>query len=285
MNPVALITGASRGIGRGIAEALAALGWNLALNFQSNSEAAQATAARCRELGNEKGMPIRAEICQADISQAADRERLIAFTRETFGSLHMLVNNAGVAPNVRADILEAGEASFQRLIDINVKGPYFLTQLAARWMIQQAQVSEVRNPPHGPLPSGGREREKTTASCPGSWSIVTISSVSAYAASTNRGEYCVSKAALSMLTPLYASRLAEYGIRVYEIRPGVIATDMTGPVKQKYDKLIAEGFTPIQRWGTPGDVGQAVAAIAEGRFPFSTGEVFNVDGGFHLRRL
>ncbi len=263
MNPVAIITGASRGIGRGIAEALAALGWNLVLNFQSNSEAAQATAARCRDLGDEKGTPIRAEICQADISQAADRERLIGFARETFGSLHMLVNNAGVAPNVRADILEADEASFQRLIDINVKGPYFLTQLAARWMIQQAQ---------------GAEASPVRA-------IVTISSVSAYAASTNRGEYCVSKAALSMLTPLYASRLAEYGIRVYEIRPGVIATDMTGPVKQKYDKLIAEGFTPIQRWGTPGDVGQAVAAIAEGRFPFSTGEVFNVDGGFHLRRL
>ena len=150
---------------------------------------------------------------------------------------------------------------------INVKGPYFLTQQVGKWMIEQ-----VYNP-------------QPAARAPIRLKIVTISSVSAYTASTNRGDYCVSKAALSMLTPLFASRLAANGINVYEIRPGIIATDMTGPVKEKYDKLIAEGLTPIQRWGTPEDIGRAVAAIASDAFPFSTGEVINVDGGFHLRRL
>ena len=162
-------------------------------------------------------------------------------------------------------MLEASEESFDRLIAINVKGPYFLTQLAANWMVAQSQTPD-------PKP---QTRPK----------IVTISSISAYTASTNRGDYCISKAALSMLTPLFASRLAEHGINVYEICPGVIATDMTGAVKEKYDKLIADGLTPIQRWGTPEDVGRAVAAIASDAFPFSTGEVINVDGGFHLRRL
>ena len=166
------------------------------------------------------------------------------------------MNNAGVAPEVRADILEASEESFDRLININVKGPYFLTQLVAKWMIEQR---------------GGK--------------IVTISSVSAYAASLNRGDYCIAKAALSMITPLYAARLAEHGIRVYEIRPGIIETDMTSVVKGKYDKMIAEGLTPIRRWGTPADVAKAVAAIAQDLLPFSTGEVINVDGGFHIRTL
>mgnify|MGYP001791964463 CR=1 FL=1 len=180
----------------------------------------------------------------------------------------MLVNNAGVAPAVRADLLEADEESFDRLIRINVRGPYFLTQLAARWMIEQSAAA-------GSVPG----------SAGGGPKIVTISSVSAYTASINRGDYCVAKAALSMLTPLYASRLAEHGINVYEIRPGIIATAMTGPVHEKYDRLIADGLTPIKRWGTPEDVGRAVAAIAENLLPFSTGEVINVDGGFHLRRL
>jgi len=170
-----------------------------------------------------------------------------------------------VAPTVRADILEASEESFDRLININVKGPYFLTQQAARWMIEQKAKG-------GDLP-------------PVQPKIITISSVSAYAPSTNRGDYCVAKAALSMLTPLYAARLADHGINVYEIRPGIIATDMTEPVKDKYDKLIHEGLTPIKRWGSPEDIGKAVAALAQDFFPFSTGEVINVDGGFHLRRL
>jgi 3-oxoacyl-[acyl-carrier protein] reductase len=264
MNPVALITGASRGIGRGIALEVAQLGHDLVINYAGNVAAAQQTAGDCITMAQAIGKTIRAEICQADISQATDRQKLISFTREKFGRLDLLVNNAGVAPNVRADILEAGEESFDRLIAINVKGPYFLTQLAAKWMIEAVRSAEygVRNP-----------------------KIVTVSSISAYTASTNRGDYCVSKAALSMLTPLYASRLAEFGINVFEIRPGVIATDMTGAVKEKYDKLIADGLSPIQRWGTPEDIGRAVAAIASDAFPFSTGEVINVDGGFHLRRL
>ncbi|HEX5222774.1 MAG TPA: 3-ketoacyl-ACP reductase [Verrucomicrobiae bacterium] len=278
MNPVALITGASRGIGRGIALALAKLGYDLVVNYAGNVEAAKRTAEDCLAAAKAAGKAIRAEICQGDISLAVERQKLIAFTREKFARLDLLVNNAGVAPNVRADILEAGEESFDRLISINVKGPYFLTQLAAKWMIElvgsRSTESETSTDNQG---RGGTRPYRPK--------VVTVSSISAYTASTNRGDYCVSKAALSMLTPLFASRLAEYGINVYEIRPGIIATDMTGAVKEKYDKLIAEGLTPIQRWGTPEDIGRAVAAIASDAFPFSTGEVINVDGGFHLRRL
>ncbi|MCX8091152.1 MAG: 3-ketoacyl-ACP reductase [Verrucomicrobiae bacterium] len=273
MNPVALITGASRGIGRGIALELAKLGYDLVLNYATNADAARLTAADCLAAARAAGKTIRTEPCQADISRSADRQQLIEFTRATFGRLDLLVNNAGVAPGVRADILEAGEESFDRLIAINVKGPYFLTQLAARWMIEQVEIA--RRNAAGPTDSHGAYRPK----------IVTISSISAYTASVNRGDYCVSKAALSMLTRLFAARLADHGILVYEIRPGIVATDMTGPVREKYDKLIAEGLTPIRRWGTPEDVGRAVAAIAQDLLPFSTGEVINVDGGFHLRTL
>jgi len=265
MNRVALITGASRGIGRGIALELASLGYDLIINYAGNAAAAEQTARECVGAGGSRGKVIRAEICQADISQTTDRRKLVDFTRQTFGRVDLLVNNAGVAPNVRADILEAGEESFDRLIAINVKGPYFLTQLVANWMIEQLthHASRIEHRPK----------------------IITVSSISAYTASTNRGDYCVSKAALSMLTPLFASRLAAHGINVYEIRPGVIATDMTAGVKEKYDKLIGEGLTPMPRWGAPEDIGKAVAAIAQDLFPFSTGEVINVDGGFHLRRL
>jgi NAD(P)-dependent dehydrogenase (short-subunit alcohol dehydrogenase family) len=264
MNAVALITGASRGIGRGIALELAKAGFDLLINFAGNVAAAEQTAKDCVAGGQAAGKAIRAELCQADISNTDDRKRLIATVEEKFARIDLLVNNAGVAPTVRADILEASEESFDRLISINVKGPYFLTQLAARLMIEQ---------------------QAKTSSVPVRPKIVTISSVSAYAASVNRGDYCVAKAALSMLTPLYASRLADHGINVYEIRPGIIATDMTSPVKDKYDKLISEGLTPIKRWGTPEDVARAVVLIAQDMLPFSTGEVINVDGGFHLRRL
>ena len=250
MNPVALITGGSRGIGRGIALELAKLRYDLLINYASNEAAAKETAQQCLNHGR------RAEIFKADVSKTSDRQSLVAFCRKTFDRLDLLVNNAGVAPEVRADILEASEESFDRLISINVKGPYFLTQLVAKWMIEQ-----------------------------GSGKIVTISSVSAYTASINRGDYCIAKAALSMITPLYAARLADHDIRVYEIRPGIIETDMTAAVKSKYDKLIGEGLTPIARWGTPADVGKAVAAIAQDLLPFSTGEVINVDGGFHIRTL
>jgi 3-oxoacyl-[acyl-carrier protein] reductase len=264
-NPVALITGGSRGIGRGIALELARISCDLVLNFATNIDAACQTKADCVAAANGAGKTIRVEICRADIASKAAREKLIRFTRAKFGRLDLLVNNAGVAPQVRADLLEANEASFDRVMGINVKGPYFLTQLAARWMTEQCKAGL---PPVWLQPM-----------------IITISSISAYTASVNRGDYCVAKAALSMLTPLYAARLAEFGINTYELRPGIIATDMTRPVKQKYDKLIQEGLTPIKRWGTPRDVGRAVAAIAQGSLPFSTGQVVDIDGGFHLRRL
>jgi NAD(P)-dependent dehydrogenase (short-subunit alcohol dehydrogenase family) len=262
---VALVTGGSRGIGRGIALELAKLGLDILINYNQNAAAAEETSAAARDAASTNGKSIRVETCRADISKSNDRESLVTFARSKFGRLDLLVNNAGVAPNVRADLLAADEASFDRLININVKGPYFLTQKIANWMIELSRSGAYNacQPPQ----------------------IVTVSSVSAYTASTNRGDYCISKAALSMLTPLYASRLAEYGINVYELRPGIIATDMTGAVKEKYDKMISEGLTPIARWGEPADVGRAVAAIAQGLLPFSTGEVINVDGGFHLRRL
>ena len=265
VNPVALITGASRGIGRGIALELATIGYDLIVNFIHNADAARQTATNCVGRTRAGGRRIRAEICQADVASGADRNKLIEFAKQTFGRLDLLVNNAGIAPEVRADVLDATEESFDRLMTVNVKGPYFLTQLAARWMIEQRNASA---PPANYRPN-----------------IVTITSISAYTASVNRGDYCVSKAALAMLTPLFAARLAHHGINVYEIRPGIIATDMTGPVKENYDRLIADGLTPIQRWGSPEDVGKAVAAIAQGLLPFSTGEIVNVDGGFHLYRL
>jgi NAD(P)-dependent dehydrogenase (short-subunit alcohol dehydrogenase family) len=199
------------------------------------------------------------------VAVAADRERLVGRTLEEFGRLDLLVNNAGVAPHVRADLLDAGEASFDRLFAINLKGPFFLSQLAARQMLVQQPDAE-----------GFRGR------------IVNITSISVYTASINRGDYCMVKAGLAMMTKLFADRLANDGINVYEIRPGVIATDMTGGVKEKYDKLILRderGITPIRRWGKPEDIGRAVRAIMEDRFPFSTGAVFDVDGGFHLHRL
>lgn len=263
VNPAALITGASRGIGRGIALELARIGCDLVINCVRNHEAGARTAEDCAEAARSSAKTIRAEVIAADISLADDRRKLIKATLERFGRLDVLVNNAGIAPETRSDILEGTEASFDRVLATNLKGPYLLTQLAAQTMIAQPQ-----------LPSAAVQRK-----------IITISSISSYAASTNRGEYCIAKAALSMLTPLFAARLAEHGINVYEIRPGIIATDMSRPAKEKYDQLIADGLTPQKRWGTPRDVGLAVAAIVQDLFPFSTGQVFDVDGGFHIRRL
>ena len=265
MNPVALITGGSRGIGRGIACELAANGFDVVINYASNAAAAEKTAQDCLELASSRQKKIRAEVFQADISQTADRLKLVEFTKTKFGRIGLLVNNAGVAPAVRGDMLESSEESFDRLMNINVKGPYFLTQLVANWMILQV--------------AGPSEKPAYTPR------IITISSVSAYTASVNRADYCIAKAALSMITPLFAARLAEHGINVYEIRPGIIATDMTASVKDKYDHLISQGLTPIKRWGTADDVARAVSAIAQDLLPFSTGEVINVDGGFHIRRL
>jgi 3-oxoacyl-[acyl-carrier protein] reductase len=260
--PLALVTGASRGIGRGISVALARAGFSVAINYVSKPDAAH----ECRELCRNAvpaGSGASFEVFPADISQAHDRQDLVNAVWERFGWIDLLINNAGVAPIERKDLLEATEESFDRLIRINLRGPYFLTQaVAKRWLAGLADQS-------------ARSRPK----------IINISSISAYAPSTNRGDYCISKAGLSMMTQLFASRLAADGIGVYEIRPGVTLTDMVGPVKERYDRMIAEGLTPIARWGTPEDVGRAVVAIAQDAFPFSTGEVFNVDGGFHIRRL
>ena len=266
MNPVALVTGASRGIGRGIALALARTGYDLVVGFVRRPDAAQESAEACRRVAAEAGLKIRALPCQADVASAPDRKALIEFARDQFGRLDLLVNNAGVAPESRADLLEVTEDSYDRLMGVNAKGPFFLTQLAARWMIEQVQAAAASSDCRKPK-------------------IVTISSVSAYAPSVNRGDYCMAKAALSMLTPLFAARLGEYGIRTYEIRPGIVETDMTAGVRLKYDELIRGGLTPIARWGSPDDVGKAVLAIAMDLLPFSTGEVINVDGGFHVRRL
>lgn len=260
--PVALVTGASRGIGRGIAVALARTGYSVAINFASNHEAAVECRQLCRAAAP-AGTTNSFELFPADISIASDRDALLKAVTERFGWIGLLVNNAGVAPAERQDLLQATEESFNRLININLRGPFFLTQAVANfWLARLAERSALARP-----------------------KVITISSISAYTASINRGDYCISKAGLSMMTQLFAARLAAEGIGVYEIRPGIVATDMTGPVKEKYDRLIADGLTPIARWGTPEDVGCAVVAIAQGNFPFSTGEVFNVDGGYHIRRL
>jgi len=199
---------------------------------------------------------------QSDVSTPEGRAAIVAACEERLGRIDLLVNNAGVAPKERVDILDMTEESFDWVFDINLRGPLFLTQAVAKWMIGIKEEHPDRDP-----------------------MIVNVSSISAYASSPPRAQYCISKAGLSMMTALYADRLADHGIRVYEIRPGVVVSNMTAKVTEKYDKLIAEGLTPIRRWGQPEDVGKAVAAIAEGYLPFSTGEVINVDGGFHLRRL
>jgi NAD(P)-dependent dehydrogenase (short-subunit alcohol dehydrogenase family) len=253
---VALVTGASRGIGRAIALELAAAGWDIAIGYARNRDAAEGVRREVRGKGRS------AIICPGDLAKAEDRRALLATVRKDLRRLDALVNNAGSAPRARADLLEATEESFDETLAANLKGPYFLTQAAARWMV------EIRKEhPERPL------------------HIVSISSVSEYAASVNRGEYCVAKAGIGMMTKLFAARLAEHGIAVNEVRPGIIATDMTAGVKEKYDKLIADGLTPMPRWGQPEDVARAVAAILGGSFPFTTGAAFDVDGGFSFRRL
>ncbi len=253
---VALITGASRGIGRGIALELAAHKWSIVINYQSNEQAAIETSERVRENG------VDCITVKADIGIPSLREELVQSTIEKYGHIDLLVNNAGIAPKRRLDVLKTTEENYDKIMAVNLKGPFFLSQLVANEMIAGIQSKVMKFA-----------------------KMINIGSISAYASSPNRAEYCISKAGMSMMTKIYADRLSEYGIHVYEIRPGVIETDMTNVVKQKYDTLIEEGFTPIKRWGQPSDVGKAVAAIAEEYFPFSTGEIINVDGGFHMRRL
>ena len=253
---IAIITGSGGGIGRGIAVELARAGWTIIVNDIGNLEPPRITLDLVQAAGSD------GRIILADITSAADRERLVNETLDAYGRIDLLVNNAGIAPRKRMDILEVGEQSMNEVLAVNMIGPFFLTQLVAKKMIELIAKKIIEAP-----------------------KIVNISSISAYTSSTSRPEYCISKAGVSMSTLLYADRLAEEGINVYEIRPGIIATPMTAGVKDKYERLIAEGLTPIKRWGQPEDIGKAVAAIAAGSLPFSTGQVIDVDGGFHIRRL
>jgi len=254
---VALITGSSRGIGRGIALALAEQGWQVVINYNSNREAAEQARQAVIAAGGS------ALLVKANIAALEDLNRLVNETLEQAGRIDLLVNNAGVGPRVRTDMLAVSLESYDEVMAINLRGPFFLTQRVANEMIRLIAEGVIADP-----------------------KIVNISSISAYTSSTARSEYCISKAGMSMMTRLWADRLAEHGILVYEIRPGIVETDLTAGVKEKYDQMIfQEGLTPIRRWGQPGDVGKAVLAIAQGLLPYSTGEVINVDGGFHLHRL
>ncbi len=258
MPAVVLVTGASRGLGRGIAQSCARAGYSVAVHYSSNESAAAETVKLCEAAAPGSGQqftPVR-----GNIAVAADRQSIFDRTLEAFGRLDALVNNAGIAPPVRADLTETAESSYDEVLNVNLKGPHFLTQLVARYWLAH---------PNPPAP----------------YKVVFITSILSDTASVNRGEYCMAKAALSMSAQLWSTRLAADGITVYEIRPGIMETDMTAGVKAKYDALIATGLIPQMRWGTPEDVGLAVEAILKGNFPFSTGAVIPVDGGFHMRRL
>ena len=246
---VALITGGTRGIGLGIALKLAEAGFTIAITGRRPAEEVQPVLAQFSP---------GSIYIQADVASTADRTRLLETVESRLGRMDILVNNAGIAPRIRADILEAGEESFDELIATNLRGPYFLTQSVASWMIRN--------------PAPGR-------------SIINISSVSATVASVNRGDYCIAKAGIAMATKLWAVRLAEHGIAVYEVRPGIIETDMTAGVKGKYDALIESGILLQKRWGTPEDIGTAVSMLARGQLPYATGAVLVLDGGLTMARL
>lgn len=256
MKKVALITGGSRGIGLGIAQELSRNGFDIAINGVRPESAVGGVLESLRNNGSQ------VLYCQGDLSSSADRKNMLETVKNSFGRLNVLVNNAGIAPSERRDILEATEESFDEVVSTNLKGNYFLTQQAANWMVAQ------------------KKSNVDFTAC-----IVNISSISATVASVNRGEYCISKAGISMATQLFAVRLGEYNIPVYEVRPGIISTDMTRGVTEKYDKLIREGLCVTQRWGLPDDVGRAVTALAAGNFLYSTGQVIMVDGGLTIPRL
>ena len=253
---VALVTGGTRGIGFGIARRLAGCGYDLAL---CGRRAESDVAATLDELGR---AGVKALYVRADVSDRAARQHLLDTVRSEFGRLDALINNAGIAPRQRVDLLEATEESFEEVMRTNLAGPYFLTQACAAWMIEQQTAAE------------------TWSGC-----VVNITSMSASVVSTNRGEYCVSKAGLSMATKLWATRLGEFGIPVYEVRPGIIRTDMTSAVEETYSELLEEGLTIQRRWGTPDDVGAAVAALVRGEIPYATGQVLCIDGGLTVQRL
>jgi NAD(P)-dependent dehydrogenase (short-subunit alcohol dehydrogenase family) len=256
MKKVALVTGGSRGIGLGIAKSLVAAGFDLAVNGVREEKDAKEPLEELRQLGAD------VIYCQGDVGDEEARKSIFNTIQHHFGRLNLLVNNAGVAPKERKDILEATEESFEYVVKTNLTSSYFLSQSAANWMISQ------------------KESDKNFEAA-----IINISSISATVASVNRGEYCVAKAGMSMATQLFAVRLGEFDIPVYEVRPGIIATDMTSGVKEKYDKLFAEGLAVQKRWGLPEDVGKAVAALASGNFPYSTGQVIMVDGGMNIPKL
>jgi len=252
-SPVAIITGGSRGIGLGIAEALAKEGWSLTVNGMRAQADVLGELDRLRALGADVAY------CRGDVADHGARLAIVEETRQRFGRLHLLVNNAGITSPGRLDILEATEEAFDRVMDVNLKGAFHLTQLAARWMIDQ---------------------RKDDPNFIGT--IINISSVSGEFASVNRGDYCISWACLSETTKAWAITLAEYGIGVYDVRPGIIRTDMTSGVSEKYDRLIAEGLTTEPRWGTPEDVGRTVAVLARGEITYATGNAFYVDGGLSM---
>jgi len=253
---VALVTGGSRGIGLGIARALAGEQWDLAINGLRAESEVLAVLDELRGVGSD------VVYCQGDVGQADGRAAILAAARAHFGRLHLLVNNAGITSPGRRDILEATEEAFDQVLAVNLKGAFFLTQAAACWMIEQ------------------RGDNADFSGC-----VVNISSVSGEFASTNRGDYCISWSAMKMLTKLWATRLGEYGFPVYEVRPGIIQTDMTAGVTEKYDRLIADGLTIEPRWGLPADVGRAVAVLARGDLSYATGNYITVDGGMSVGRL
>jgi NAD(P)-dependent dehydrogenase (short-subunit alcohol dehydrogenase family) len=254
---VAVVTGGSRGIGRGIAGELGELGLSVVVNYRSDAESATLACREAQGRGARRTLAVRADVSDLDEGRA-----LLQRVLDEFGRVDVWVNNAGIAPAARLDLLETSPESWDRVLGTNLRGPFFLTQIVARTLLDLIAAGTVEQP-----------------------QIIFVTSVSSTFASVNRADYCVSKAALSMAVQLFATRLAEQGILVYEVRPGIIATDMTGPVHADYERRIQDGLTPIRRWGQPADVGRAVAALASGALGFSTGEVIHVDGGLHLRRL
>ena len=255
-NPVALITGGARGIGNAITRRLASEGYAVAINFAHSADAAERLV---EEIGSRRGDAIA---LQCDIGVADQRRRMLDAILQRWGRIDLLVNNAGITSIGRKDLLDATESSWDRVFDTNLKGPFFLTQAVCRAMVKLRSSQHIAR-----------------------GTIVNISSISSYAVSTNRADYCLTKSATEMMTHLFATRMAEHDVAVYEISPGVIRSDMTAPVQEKYDRLIADGLTPIRRWGEPDDVAQGVVALAGGCFPFCTGQRIDIDGGFHIRRL
>ena len=256
MNKIAFITGGTRGIGFGVALALGKAGFDLAVNGIRNEVDVTNSLEELRNLG------VNVAYFQGNVAVREDRQAMLDKILSHFGSVNVLVNNAGIAPRERADILHAKEEIWDEVMEINLKGPYFLTQLFANYFVKK----KVENPLFEA-------------------SIINISSISAFVASVNRGEYCISKAGIAMATKLWATRLGEYDIPVYEIQPGIIKTDMTAGVVEKYDKLFQEGITLQRRWGLPDDVGKVAAMLAQGNMPYATGQAIKVDGGLHIQRL